>query len=299
MYKNLNPDAFGVSGRQSELIELALTYGFKGLDLDLTWFSRQVEMHGLQHARRFLRSAGIKIGGFELPVRWQGDDALYQQDLDQLPQLAETAAEIGATGCRTEVMPACDERPYHENFEFHRQRFTEIADTLAPHSIRLGLDFQATTSHRTGRRHSFIHSPDALLTLAKTVGVSNVGVVVDVWNWHVSGGHLDQLRQLSADQIVMVRIADAPADVELVAITDDQRLLPGTTGVVDIVSVLAVLLDLGYAGPVTPYPCPSKLPGGTRDSIVRQAANSIEKAWKAATAKPEEVVAAVAAVEGT
>jgi hypothetical protein len=35
MYKNLNTAALGITGRQSELIELALTYGFRGLDLDM------------------------------------------------------------------------------------------------------------------------------------------------------------------------------------------------------------------------------------------------------------------------
>lgn len=36
MYKNLNAEVLGVSGRQSELIELAMTYGFIGLDVDIT-----------------------------------------------------------------------------------------------------------------------------------------------------------------------------------------------------------------------------------------------------------------------
>ena len=35
MYKNLNSWTLGISGRQSELIELALTYGFRGLDIDI------------------------------------------------------------------------------------------------------------------------------------------------------------------------------------------------------------------------------------------------------------------------
>jgi chitinase len=35
MYKNLNATVLGVSGRQSELIELAMTYGFRGLDIDI------------------------------------------------------------------------------------------------------------------------------------------------------------------------------------------------------------------------------------------------------------------------
>ncbi len=65
MYKNLNSDALGISGRQSELIELALTHKFSGLDLDLAPLCRQVQSRGLEHARRFLDSAKLKIGGFE------------------------------------------------------------------------------------------------------------------------------------------------------------------------------------------------------------------------------------------
>jgi chitinase len=34
MYKNLNASSFGISGRQSDLIELAMTYGFQGIDID-------------------------------------------------------------------------------------------------------------------------------------------------------------------------------------------------------------------------------------------------------------------------
>ncbi len=35
MFKNLSPPALGISGRQGEMIELALSFGFKGIDLDV------------------------------------------------------------------------------------------------------------------------------------------------------------------------------------------------------------------------------------------------------------------------
>ena len=35
MFKNLSPRALALSGSQSELIESALSFGFRGLDLDL------------------------------------------------------------------------------------------------------------------------------------------------------------------------------------------------------------------------------------------------------------------------
>ena len=78
MYKNLSPKALGITGRQSEIIELALTYGFRGVELDINDFVKRISHRGLDHATRFIRSAQIKIGGFELPVKWRGDEALYR-----------------------------------------------------------------------------------------------------------------------------------------------------------------------------------------------------------------------------
>ena len=291
MYKNLSASSLGVSGRQSELIELALTYGFRGFDIDMSQHARQAQIRGLEHANRFIVSADIRIGSFQLPVRWQGDDSVYREDLSKLSQVAEVAAAINAFGCITTVMPACDDRPYHENFEFHRRRFSEIAGVLAPFGIRLGLGLLAPAHHREGHQFQFISSPDALLTLMKTVGAPNVGAVVDLWHWHVGGGSFDQLRELTAEQIVLVRMADVPADVPLDGIQDEQRLLPGATGVVDAQSVLSLLDDIGYRGPISAYPHPSCFSGKTRDQIVQAASESLRLGVRAS-----EPVAALAEV---
>lgn len=276
MFLNLNAAALGISGHQSELIELALTYDFKGMEFDLLSFARQVDMNGYDHTVRFIESAGLVLGSFDLPVNWQGDDAVFHEELERLSALAEVAARLGATGCRTVVMPASNDRPYHENFEFHRQRFTQIGDVLAKHDIQLGLDFEATTAHRDGCQNPFIHSPDALITLAKTVGKPNVGIVVDFWKWHVAGGSLELVRDVSADQIVVVRAADIATDVDLESISDEERLLPGATGVIDSAGVLDHLADIGYEGPVTPFAHGDQFKGQTRDAIIRAAGNSIK-----------------------
>ena len=51
MYKNLNAQALGISELDSELIELALSYGFKGLSLNLVDFAAQVASQGMARAR--------------------------------------------------------------------------------------------------------------------------------------------------------------------------------------------------------------------------------------------------------
>jgi sugar phosphate isomerase/epimerase len=282
MYKNLNAAALGVSGRQSELIELALTYGFAGFDLDLPSFCKQVELRGLDHARRYLDSAHLKIGVYELPVRWDGDEGVFQEDLEKLPALAETAAAVGAKACYTTVMPACDDRPYHENFEFHRQRLGAIAEKLAPMETRLGLAFLAPSCFREGKQYGFIATPDALVTLMKTIVGDNLGLLIDLWHWRLAAGSLDAIRELGPQQVVMVRVADLPKDVEMDAVTDEHRLLPGTTGLVDTAASISLLAEIGYRGPVTPFPSPTQTTGETRDRIVQRAASALDTAIQAA-----------------
>ncbi len=57
MFRNLSPQALGISGRQSEIIELSLSYGFKGIDVDMVDFQQTVKASNLAHARRLIDSA--------------------------------------------------------------------------------------------------------------------------------------------------------------------------------------------------------------------------------------------------
>jgi sugar phosphate isomerase/epimerase len=293
MFKNLSAPALGISGRDGEIIELALSHGFKGLDLDVVDFAQQVAAHGLARASRLLASARLKIGSFALPVRWE-DEAEYQADLGQLPQLADVARQVGCTRAIATIEPGHDRRPYHENFEFHRRRLGEIADALAPYKISLGLGYLAPMSCRAGRAYQFIQSFDEVLLLARTIGAANLGVVLDVWHWHLSGGTLDALRALSADKIVAVTLADAEVETTAANAQLDARRLPGDGGAIEIPAVLTALAELGYDGPVSPAPDRGQFGATGRDQIVKQAGAALDRVWKAAGLNAAGKLAAVA-----
>jgi sugar phosphate isomerase/epimerase len=274
--------SLALSGPQRQLIALVCTNTLRGVELHIGYLGPHVARRGPHHAKRLLQSADLRVGGFELPVRWDDDESTYQADLQQLGPWAEAAASIGARGCVATVMPASDERSFKENFELHRSRIAEIAEILAPHEIWVGLGFLAPAHHRRGRLHQFIATPDALLTLMKTVVGSNVGVCVDFWHWHVAGGTVEQLRELAPEQIVAVRVADVPDGIGLENIEDDQRLLPGATGIVPAAAALELLAEIGYRGPVTAYPHPRQCEGTKRDQLVQQAADALGRIWPSA-----------------
>lgn len=296
MFKNLNPEALGLSTSQNELIELALSFGFRGIDLDVVEFAAQVKEQGLPKARRLLDSAKLKIGAFKLPVRWYADEATFRGDLQKLPDLLGPAVEIGASRALTEIEPASDERPYHQNFEFHQKRLGELAAALEPKGVRLGVGFSAAASDRQGKAFEFIHTLDALLMLLGMTPAKNLGVSLDLWQLWASGGSLDLVRKkLKPEQIVAVAVsdvADPGADPERQPIAS--RRLPGETGAIDTPAALTALAEMGYSGPVSPLPHSSQFAGLRRDQIVKLTGEKLDAVWKQAGLSPAGKLAAVA-----
>ena len=285
MFKNLNPTGLGVSGHQSEIIELALTYGFGGMDLNIVEFATRARLKGVEYARRLIDSAnakmGLRLGTFAFPFDWDTDDEMFAHDMKKLPEYAQAAAAAGCTRCTATVAPGCDKRPYHENFEFHKTRFQEICRVFEPAGVRLGIGFRAAEYLRKDQAFQFIHDLDALTLLVNMVSAPNVGLMLDIWDVVVSGGSLDSVRKLPAHQIVAVQVADLTANVG--EIDDKSRLLPGAEGgKIDIATLLVYLKSAGYDGPVTPRPSRGIFQSRRRDLVIKQAGEALDKVWRAA-----------------
>jgi sugar phosphate isomerase/epimerase len=282
MFRNFNPSALGIIGHPSEIIELALSYGFQGVDLAIEESVHTVKGYGVPYARRLLESARLRAGVFHLPMDLEAEDAVFQQGLGKLAEYGEVAAAMGCTRCVTRLVPASDQLPYHENFERYRRRLGEACQTLDRSGVRLGVGFRAAADLRRGKTFEFIHDPEALLLLVNMVGASNLGILLDGWSLYVATGSLDLVQSLSAEQIVAVDLADLPEDVATTELSEAARLLPGVTGRVDSAATLAMLAEKGYDGPVTPTPARVTLGNAKRDGIVREAGQALMAVWQAA-----------------
>jgi len=288
MFKNLGPSALGVSGHQSEIIELALTYGFGGMDLNVVDFSARAKLHGMPYARRLIDSAKIRLGTFQLPLDWDTDDELFAKELKRLPEWGRVAAEVGCTRCVATLAPAGDKRPYHENFEFHRRRFAEICAALEPAGVWFGVGFRAADYLRKDQAFQFIHDFDALTLLLNMVDAPNMGLLLDAWDLFACGGTVETIRNLPLGQIVAVQVAEMPADVSLAEMDQDSRLLPDDeSGRIGIAAVLTALGEFGYNGPVTATPSRGVFTNRRRDMVVKRTGDSLNTVWRAAGLTPE------------
>lgn len=282
MFTNLSLGAIGVKASLVEGIKLAKSVGFEGLEVDIREVAKHVEEKGLEEVKRLFEEAGVRPGGWILPLDWRGEEAAYREGLAQLPRLAEVALSIDSRRVPTWVLPFSDERPFKENFNWHRDRFEPIARLLTEHGCSLGLEFIGPKTSRARHRYEFIYTLDGMLELCEAIGTGNVGLLLDSWHWYTSRGTVEDLRRLRSSQVVYVHINDAPKGVPVDEQIDNVRCLPGETGVIDLKGFLESLQAIGYDGPVTPEPFSQKLRGMPALEAVRVTRDALLKVWTAA-----------------
>ncbi len=275
MYKNLNAGLIGISGRQSELIELALTYGFRGIDIDLSDLVKRTQRGSFETAARFLTSGKLKLSGFEAPIDLDSDDEAFATQLAALGAAAEVSKRVGAVVAMLRVPPATDRLPFHEFFSIMHQRIDQIAEVFGTEGIQVGLYFTAIPSNAEGKQFKFVGDVTGFLALFRSCTAKNVGIIFDSWSWHIGGGAADQLAELPVDRVYGIRIADLAEEISLKDVTSKDRLLPGTNSTVDNVRYIKHFAELGYKGPVTAMGYPANS-GSTRDSSVSLAQDALD-----------------------
>ncbi len=301
MFKNFSPQGLGVSGRQSELIELALTYGFRGLDIDMEDTYRRSLRSTPEDAGRYLRAADIKATGFELSVNIDADSAGWTAELAKLKPIAGLAGKLNIGRAYLTVPAGSTRLAYHEFFEEIQTRIKQLSDLLAAEKLKLALNFQAGADAVAGRQYEFIRNVEGFLALARSVGPKVAGVVVDSWNWYVGGGGLDQLSELDPANIAAVRLGAVPENKETSELKSNDRLLPTPDNVVNNPAIMKHLKSVNYNGPISVFATGEAVRGMTREVIVTKTQEAIDAIYIAAGVpvppRPGELIDQQSAIE--
>lgn len=280
MFISLPPWAVARNVGWPEQARLAARVGYGGID----WAFGPARAAGVEATRALLAELKIRATIVNLPMQapLDGDDAAFSA---QLPKLGEDAAFCAAIGCRNFqlVLRATTGGPSkEERWKIVRGRLTAIAEVLAKHDLGLGLEFLGPLVFRTrasgagrGRAGGPPVDPNAppppppappvpfVWTLPETVKLCtesgpNVGVTLDAWHWHHSGGTVAEILATNASRIVHVHVSDArqmpPEEVQ-----DNMRLLPGE-GILDLLGFFKALRQIGYQGGVAPETIGPRIP---------------------------------------
>jgi sugar phosphate isomerase/epimerase len=282
MFQSLDPRAIGLALPFEEALRLAAAHGFAGLEVPLDEVLGRAQANSVQQVTEQFQVCGVHPGGWWVPVHVRESEEHYLRELAQLPAYAQLAQALQSPWGWTVVLPFSDPLSSEANMELHVQRLRPVAQILADYGCRLGLEFIGTLEQRAWAKAAFIYTIDGALELAARLGTGNTGLLLDCFQWYTSGATRADLAHLSADHIVSVQVSDARSDRTVDEQIDNQRLLPGASGVIDSVGFLQALAGMGYRGPIVaePFNAPELcLPAEER---VRAVKHSLERIWSLA-----------------
>jgi sugar phosphate isomerase/epimerase len=277
MYKVINLKGLGVAGRQNELIELALTHKFSGVEVDMSDLLGRHDALGKNFACQFLQSANMDLGTFDLPIEFGASDADFATACEQLDTVIDLATTLKASRCRVQISPNSDDTAFQENFDKHCTRISEVAEKLAPANIKIGLSLQASKAQEADGNFKFIQTAEEIVTLCKSVGHSNVGICLDLFEWQVGGGGMDQISELAADTVTEVCMADLPADADPATVKEADRALPCAGGDHLSLKVAQHLLSNQYAGAYSISTDLATFANGSRHRVVAGLSTMLDK----------------------
>ena len=277
MLKNFSPGALGINGRQSELIELALTYGFNAMDVDMHEMLRRALRTTTQDATKYLDAAtNLSVGGFDLGVDLDADEDAFISQVGSLNPIADLAKQLGGRCAYARLPVATDRLPFQEYFEVQKGRLSDIAEILAARNIKLAIGFSAGHDLGKGKAFPFVRDVEGFIALVNSVRGTNVGFLVDTWDWVVGGGTIDQIKGLAAEKVVAVRLGSVPSGVVLSEAKSTERIVPEASGSLDHVQLISHLKSIGYRGPVSPSASNQAYRGQTRESIVQRSQEAVD-----------------------
>ncbi len=285
MYRALSPEALGIRGHPlPEMVALAAATRFAGLAFDIREADRLASTHGEEYVSSLFAEAGVRPAHWGLPVAWR-DERQWVADLRELPNLAALARRLGCPRTTTYMPAGSNERPYAENLAWHVARFRSIAEVLRDEGCVIGIEFIGPATYRAQFQHEFISTLAGVMELIDAIGTGNVGLLLDAWHLYTSHGTLADLDRLTAKDIVVVHINDAPAGIAVDEQIDTVRALPMETGVINGPGFMRKLRELGYDGPVTPEPFSQRvgdLAATDPASAAQEAARAMDALWRAA-----------------
>jgi sugar phosphate isomerase/epimerase len=258
MFISLPPWAVARNVGWPEQARLAARVGYGGID----WAFGPARTAGVEATRALLAELKIRATIVNLPMQapMDGDEAAFTA---QLPKLAEDAAFSAAIGCRNfqMVLRATTGGPSkEERWKIVRGRLAAIAEVLAKHDVRLGLEFLGPLVFRTRAPAPpvpFVWTLTETIKLCTESG-PNLGATLDAWHWYHSGGTVADILATPASRIIHVHVSDAremkPEDVQ-----DNMRFLPGE-GIIDLIGFFKALKQIGYQGGVAPETIGPRIP---------------------------------------
>ncbi len=246
MYKNMSLGIFSEGTGLREKLRLASVGGFEGVDIDIKEATALLEKYSPAYVKGMIDSFNLKAGAWTLPFAVDAEEDVYAEGMKNLERYVRTAKEINVL----RVLVAGGASPDKTRANLCRERFAFLTKLLKKDGCTVALDCPGGCN----------------------ADMEDAGLVLNARRWHLSGGSVEDLKKISKDRVVYVRLGDVSVD-------KTGMYLPGETGVVDLAGFLSALAEIHYDGPVAPELPDRNLLTLPEEMAVRFLGGSLLRVW--------------------
>lgn len=235
--------------------------------------------------KRLFEQNGLSPVSFRMIPDLDEESECFEQDFIKAPALVHKAAEAGYCSATTWIMPGShtlEPEQYRAQIVERLQRMCEL---LGQFDLVLAVEMVAPKTLQQTFRYPINCTTRELLNLIARVGSKNIGVCLDTFHAYCLGDVAGEYAAITEpQQLAIVHINDAVAGVPPELQLDQDRRLPGETGLIDCRQLFRKLQELRYSGAVVLEPLDKRLAEMPFAQALQLASESVKRIW------PEECI---------
>ena len=255
--------------------ELAATGVFRGYySMDI-----QADTAGAPTKSLFEQNGLLPVS-FRMIPDLDAEPVRFERDFTKAPELVHKAAEAGYRSATTWIMPGSHTLEAEQYRAQIVERLQRMCELLGRFDLVLAVEMVAPKTLQRTFRYPISCTTRELLKLIARVGRKNIGVCLDTFHAYCLGDVQGEYAAITEpQQLAIVHINDAVAGVPPELQLDQDRRLPGETGLIDCGQLFRKLRELRYDGAVVLEPIDKRLAEMPFAQALHLAAESVKRIW--------------------
>lgn len=224
----------------SEFLDIAAKAGYDGVELRTPHIDEYLKTKTLDDLRAELAKTGLKVFSINsIEFSTMQSEADHQATLKEVEKLSRYAAELSCPwiiGCPGECP---DSTPWDEIVSKSGPQLANVADTAWKYRVNVAFEF-------VGFPGRSAKTPSQAWAIVQAANRGNLGITVDVANFHTGQGLLAEISALPAGAVAIYHVNDI-RPMDPVAAGAYDRVMPGD-GMSPVAEVTRELKRIGYDG---------------------------------------------------
>lgn len=224
-------------------LEACEKYGFDYIELRRDCIDGYLKDHTMQDLADWFENHNLKPWAYNTLEFFNLRDEAGEKEIDEeIDFVIELCNTIGMKTLITVPTADVGYMSIEDIQEEAVERLRYIADKIAPHGMRVSLEFCGTPAHS-------INQFGTAYDVVEAVDRDNVGITLDTFHFHAMSSHWEDLERADVEKIFILHLNDTE-NLPIGTLQDTHRLWPGE-GALNHERTFKILKEKGFEGVCT------------------------------------------------